>query len=87
MTDRTIPNSVKLNIGDIVCLNSGSCPLTVVGIGISEDRCYNIVSVVWMADGDQMCTTILPELCLEPDKVNAIGRALIDGVGEGGTLM
>lgn len=72
-------DATKLQIGDIVYLNSGSCPLTVVGIGISEDRCRNVVSVVWMIESGQMCTTILPELCLEPDKVDAISRALIDG--------
>ena len=73
-------NTVDLQIGDVVYLNSGSPALTVIGLGVSPDKAYTIASVAWFdEDSGQLCNTTLPTVCLEAEKVDAVGRALIDG--------
>lgn len=73
-------NTVDLQIGDIVYLNSGSPALTVIGLRTSSDTTHTLASVAWFCENSgQLCNTTLPTVCLEAEKVDAIGRALIDG--------
>ena len=73
-------NKVELNIGDVVYLVSGSPALTVIGLGVSPDKVYTLASVAWFCENSgQLCSATLPTVCLEAEKVDAVGRALIDG--------